>query len=71
MGTENGLNYFNTATQSFVNIFDRRIGKTNVWSLVNDTNNNLWVGTDKALFKVNPKNYQFQKIHLQIKTLTN
>lgn len=70
LGTENGLNHFNVATQSFVNIFDKKAGKTNVWSLARDTTNNLWVGTDKALFKVNTENYEFQKIHLQVNTLT-
>ncbi|MCO6499985.1 MAG: hypothetical protein J5I47_06355 [Vicingus serpentipes] len=70
VGTENGLNYFNTATQSFTNIFNAKTGKTNVWCLVNDTNNMLWAGTDKALFKINKKNHEFKKIHLQISSST-
>jgi len=66
IGTENGLNYFNTATQKFTNIFNKRAGKTNVWSIVNDTNNTLWVGTDRALFSLNKENHEFRKIHLQL-----
>ena len=69
VGTENGLNLFNLGTQQFTNFFsDKKIA---VWSLVKDIDGNLWIGTDKDLFKINKNTIKPQKINLSLSTQNN
>jgi len=74
VGTENGLNSFNIATQEFTNLFNQKpfnSRKVNVWSLAKDSLGNLWVGTDKELYRVD-KNTTFpRKINLSLSTQNN
>ncbi len=68
VGTENGLNLFNTATQKFTNVFDSpkyKKLKVNVWALEKDSIGNLWVGTDRALYKIDAESKNIEKIDLQ------
>ena len=74
VGTENGLNQFNIATQEFTNLFNQKpfnTRKVNVWSLAKDSLGNLWVGTDKELYKVDKNTSLPQKINLSLSTQNN
>lgn len=74
IGTENGLNLFNIARQEFTNIFNNKSyskRKVNVWSLAKDSLGNLWVGTDKDLYKVEKNTFQPKKINLSLSTQNN
>ena len=74
IGTENGLNQFNIATQEFTNLFNQNpfnTRKVNVWSLAKDSLGNLWVGTDKELYKVDKNTSLPRKINLSLSTQNN
>jgi len=74
VGTENGLNLFNIGTQEFTNLFNEKPynkRKVNVWSLAKDSLGNLWVGTDKDLYKVEKNTFRLKKIHLSLSTQNN
>jgi len=74
IGTENGLNLFNTATQKFTNVFksgEYKKRKINVWDLAKDSANNLWIGTDKELYKIKDNSLLPEKVNLQLSTQNN
>lgn len=74
VGTESGLNLFNIGTQQFTNIFDKEPfnkKKINVWSLAKDSLGNLWVGTDKELYRIDKNTVQPKKINLSLSTQNN
>src|SRR5690606_9657216 len=67
LATENGLNIYQKASNTFKNILRGNfLGKAqnNVWALLEDKQH-VWAGTDHELLKINKSTFSVEKISIQ------
>jgi len=68
IGTENGLNIFDRGTYRFRSVLNNKENaKNNVWTLVED-GDNIWVGTENNLLKINKLTFEIVKVNLMLST---
>jgi len=68
LATETGVNVFNRASYAFKPIFKTK-QKYNTWALA-ETENHIWAGTEKALIKINKTTKLWQKVPLNLSTIS-
>jgi ligand-binding sensor domain-containing protein/class 3 adenylate cyclase/HD superfamily phosphodiesterase len=66
LATENGLNVFDRDSYTFKSVLGDK-QKRNVWALTEGLNN-IWVGTERDLIKVDKKTFKPSKIGLNLST---